>query len=178
MGRETVEFHYEKHHRGYLKKLRKAIEGTPTADLALEEIVRTSDRQVFNNSAQVWNHTFFWNGMQPRGGGEPGGEVGRRIKDSFGSFDKFREEFVQTGKSRFGSGYAWLVLEGDQLRCVSTLNAENPLIIPGKVALLCCDLWEHAYYLDHRNQRGTYLEGFLDHLVNWDFVAENLQRST
>jgi Fe-Mn family superoxide dismutase len=175
MGRETLELHYEKHHRGYLEKLRKAIEGKPEAEKSLEEIIRSSAGPVFDNAAQVWNHTFFWRCMQRRGGGEPGGEVARRIRDAFGSFDSFRESWISTGVSRFGSGYVWLILDRGRLRCVETLNADNPLA-DGHVPLLTCDVWEHAYYLDHRNARGRYLETFLDHLVNWDFVAERLER--
>lgn len=176
MSRETLEYHYEKHHRDYLNKLQKAIEGKPAANESLETIIKTSDGYVFNNAAQVWNHTFFWNCMQPRGGGEPGGEIARRLRDAFGGWDKFRDTFVQTGKSRFGSGYVWLVLDKGQIRCIETLNAENPLV-HGTTALLTCDVWEHSYYLDHRNQRGKYLDVFLRHLVNWDFVEEQLRKA-
>lgn len=176
MSRETLEYHYEKHHRGYLTKLKGLIEGKPEAQKPLEEIVRSSDGNVFNNAAQVWNHSFFWNGMQPKGGGEPGGDLARRLRDSFGSLEKFHEEFVTTGKGRFGSGYTWLILDGDRLRCVATLNAENPLV-HRQTPLLTCDVWEHAYYLDHRNERGKYLDVFLRHLVNWDFVEEQLKKA-
>jgi Fe-Mn family superoxide dismutase len=173
MGRETLEFHYEKHHRGYLEKLRKEIENKPEAQKSLVEIIRTSEGSVFNNASQVWNHTFFWRSMEPKGGGDPTGEAARRIRDSFGSFERFREAFVSTGKSRFGSGYVWLVLNGDRIRCIETLNADNPLGTGG-TPLLTCDVWEHAYYLDHRNDRGRYLDTFLRHLVNWDAVSERL----
>jgi len=175
MGRETLEFHYEKHHRGYLTKLKAAIEGKPEADRSLEEIIRSSQGGVFNNAAQVWNHTFFWNSMEPKGGGEPGGDVAARIRDSFGSYEKFKEAFTSTGAGRFGSGYAWLVLDGDRLRCVDTLNAETPLTTDQK-PLLTCDVWEHAYYLDHRNDRGAYLKTFLEHLVNWEVLEQQLAK--
>jgi len=177
MSKETLEYHYEKHHRGYLKKLRELIEGKPEADKSLEEIIRTADGPVFNDAAQVWNHTFFWQCMQPKGGGEPGGDMAHRIKETFGSFEKFREQFVASGEGRFGSGYVWLILDGSRLRLVDTPNAENPLV-RNQTPLLTCDVWEHAYYIDHRNDRAEYLDVFLRHLVNWDFAAEQLQRAT
>lgn len=176
MGRETVEFHYEKHHRGYLDKLRASIEGSKQAEKSLEDIVRTAEGGVFNNAAQVWNHTFFWNCMEPKGGGEPGGDLGQRLRDAFGSFEKFRETFINVGAARFGSGYVWLVADGGRLACVDSVNAENPLV-RGQTPLLTCDVWEHAYYLDHRNARGKYLEVFLQHLVNWDFVEAALKKA-
>jgi len=176
MSKETLEYHYDKHHRGYLKKLAGLIEGKPEGEKSLEDIIRSSDGGVFNNAAQVWNHTFFWNSMEPKGGGQPGGDVARRIKDSFGSYEKFHEAFTSTGSSRFGSGYVWLVRDGDRIRCLSTLNAENPLL-QRSTPLLTCDVWEHAYYLDHRNERAKYLDVFLRHLVNWDFVAEQLKKA-
>jgi Fe-Mn family superoxide dismutase len=175
MGRETLDFHYEKHHRGYLEKLRKEIEGKPEAEKSLVEIIRSSEGTVFNNAAQVWNHTFFWDSMEPKGGGEPTGEAARRIRDSFGSFDRFREAFVATGTSRFGSGFVWLILDGDRIRCTETLNAENPLTTDAR-PLLGCDVWEHAYYLDHRNDRGRYLDTFLRHLVSWEVVSERIEK--
>jgi Fe-Mn family superoxide dismutase len=175
MGRETLEFHYEKHHRGYLEKLREKIEGKPEAEKSLVEIIRSSDGAVFNHAAQVWNHTFFWESMEPKGGGEPTGEAARRIRDSFGSLDRFREAFVSTGMSRFGSGYVWLILDGDRVRCTETLNAENPLTTDA-TPLVGCDVWEHAYYLDHRNDRGRYLDTFLRHLVSWERVCERIEK--
>jgi Fe-Mn family superoxide dismutase len=177
MGRETLEYHYDKHHRGYLKKLTGLLDGKPEAEKSLEDIIRTSDGAVFNNAAQVWNHTFFWNSMEPKGGGQPSGDLASRITNSFGSYEKFREEFTSTGTGRFGSGYVWLVLDGGRIRCTSTLNAENPLV-QRTTPLLTCDVWEHAYYLDHRNERGKYLDIFLRHLVNWDFVSEQLKKAS
>jgi len=176
MGRETLEYHYEKHHRGYLRKLQKAIGEKPEAEKPLEEIIRTSEGGVFNNAAQVWNHTFFWSSMEPRGGGEPGGEAARAIDDAFGSYRNFRETFLAEGTGRFGSGWVWLVRDGDRVRCTSTLNADNPLTA-GQVPLLTCDVWEHAYYLDYRNERARYLEAFLDHLISWEFVERNLREA-
>jgi len=176
MSRETVEYHYEKHHRGYLERLEKLIAGKPEAEKTIEDIIRTSDGKVFNMAAQVWNHSFFWNCMQPKGGGEPGGEIAKLIHDAYGSFSHFRETFVTTGKGRFGSGYVWLVFDGKRVWCTSTLNAENPLL-NNETPLLTCDVWEHAYYLDHRNDRGKYLDMFLQHLVNWDFVAAQVKRA-
>jgi Fe-Mn family superoxide dismutase len=176
MGRETLEYHYEKHHRGYLQKLRKAIEGKPLAGEPLEEIVRAAEGGVFDNAAQVWNHTFFWESMESGGGGAPGGEAGRLIKQAFGSFDGFRTAFIEAGASRFGSGYAWLVLDDGKPGCLATLNAETPLR-SGATPLLTCDVWEHAYYLDHRNDRKRYLATFLDHLVNWDRVSARIERA-
>jgi superoxide dismutase, Fe-Mn family len=176
MSRETVEYHYEKHHRGYLTKLQAAIEGTPEAERGLGEIVLSSKGSVFNNAAQVWNHTFFWNCMEPKGGGDPGGEIGHRLRDGFGSFDKFRLEFIEAGASRFGSGYVWLVGDRDgALRVTSTANADNPLT-KHQVPLLTCDVWEHAYYLDYRGGRADYLKAFLGQLVNWERVADSLER--
>jgi Fe-Mn family superoxide dismutase len=177
MGRETLEYHYEKHHRGYLTKLQGLIQGTRQAEESLEGIMRTADGSVFNNAAQVWNHNFFWNCMEPNGGGEPSGDLAGLLRDSFGSFLKFTAEFVATGKGRFGSGYVWLVLDGSVLRCVATANADNPLLV-GQAPLLTCDVWEHSYYLDHRNDRGKYLDLFLRYLVNWDFVSQQLKQAS
>jgi Fe-Mn family superoxide dismutase len=176
MSKETLEYHYEKHHRGYLKKLQEWIEGKPEAEKSLKDIIRSSEGKVFNNAAQVWNHTFFWNCMQPKGGREPGGDVARLIRDTYGSFPNFKKSFLTAGQGRFGSGYVWLVFDGSHLRCSSTLNAENPLV-RRETPVLTCDVWEHAYYLDYRNNRAKYLDIFLEHLVNWDFVEEELKRA-
>jgi Fe-Mn family superoxide dismutase len=176
MSRETVEYHYEKHHRGYLRKLQELIEGKPEVEKSLEDIIRSSDGKVFNNAAQVWNHTFFWNCMQPKGGGAPSGDVARLIRDTFGSFVHFKKSFLTSGAERFGSGYVWLVLDGSHLRWSSTRNAENPLV-RGETPVLTCDIWEHAYYLDYRNNRAKYLDICLGHLVNWDFVEEQIKRA-
>jgi Fe-Mn family superoxide dismutase len=177
MSRETIEYHYEKHHRGYLTKLEAAIAGTPHAEQSLEELILGTTGSVFNNAAQVWNHDFFWSCMEPGGGGEPGGEIGHRLRDAFGSFASFRETFVQSGVSCFGSGYVWLIVDGDgSLRVVATANADNPLP-QRQVPLLGCDVWEHAYYLDHRNARGAFLKTFLDRLVSWDRLTDSLRQA-
>jgi Fe-Mn family superoxide dismutase len=177
MSRETLEYHYEKHHRGYLAKLEEAIEGTPQEKNSLEEIIRNSEGPVFNNAAQVWNHTFFWNCMEPNGGGEPGGDVAKAIRECFGSYGEFRDQFVDAGETHFGSGYVWVIL-GDRhdMRIITTHDAENPLKME-LTPLLTCDLWEHAYYLDHRNERAKYLEAFVGHLVNWDRIAASLKKA-
>ncbi|WP_437661902.1 superoxide dismutase [Sorangium sp. So ce1182] len=174
MSRETLEFHYEKHHKGYMAKLKSLIEGKPEASGPLVDLVRSSSGAVFNNAAQVWNHTFFWEGMRPDGGGAPpSGDVGDLIA-GLGGWEKLRRDFIAAGVARFGSGYAWLVLDGGKGRIVDTPNAETPLTT-GSAPLLTCDVWEHAYYLDHRNNRQAFLEVFLDRLVSWDWVARNLR---
>ncbi len=175
MSRNTLEFHYEKHHKGYMTKLKAAIEGKPQAQLSLEEIIKTSEGDVFNNAAQVFNHTFFWEGMKPGGGGPPpAGPVLDMINRDFGDWNKFRTEFIQTGMKRFGSGYVWLTLDGGKAKLVSMANAETP-IKNGIKPLLTADVWEHAYYLDYQNKRDGFLEAFCDKLINWDFVARQLQ---
>ncbi len=175
ISQETLEFHYGKHHQGYMNKLKAALEGTPEAEKSLEEIVRTASGGVFNNAAQVWNHTFFWHSMKPGGGGEPpAGDVADAITRDFGGYDAFRAEFKQKGLGRFGSGWVWLVVDGGKLAVVDTPNAETPLTTPA-TPLLTCDVWEHAYYIDYRNDRGQFLDVFLDRLLDWDFVAKNLR---
>jgi Fe-Mn family superoxide dismutase len=170
---ETLAYHYGKHHRAYVNNLNKLTEGTEWADASLEDIIRRADGAIFNNGAQVWNHSFYWSCMSPSGGGEPTREVATRINSSFGSFAEFRERFTAEAAGRFGSGWAWLVnAPSGQLSIVSTSNAGNPLR-DGEKPLLTCDVWEHAYYIDYRNARPEYLEHFWD-LVNWGFVAENL----
>lgn len=176
MSAKTLEFHHGKHHAGYVQKLNDAIEGTDLENLSLEEIIqKTADDDektgVFNNAAQVWNHSFFWQCMTPNGGGEPDGELAQRIEKDFGEFDSFRQKFIDAASGQFGSGWTWLVLEGGQLRVVSTSNAVPPMV-HGQQALLTCDVWEHAYYLDYQNDRGKFVETFCDNLVNWDFVAD------
>lgn len=180
MSSRTLEFHYGKHHQTYVTTLNKLVEGTPFASQSLEEIIRAtakdeSKAQIFNNAAQVWNHTFFWNCMRPRGGGKPSGDVLKRIEQAFGGLDKFTQEFKQAATTQFGSGWAWLVLDGGQLKVTKTANAVNPLS-QGKTAVLTCDVWEHAYYLDFQNRRPDFVQTFLDHLVNWEFVAKNLAK--
>lgn len=172
MKQETLEFHYEKHHKGYMTKLKSLLEGKPEAQKSLIEVIRTSSGAVFNNAAQVWNHTFFWESMRPNGGGAPEGDVADLL-NGLGGWDKFRTDFVAAGVGRFGSGYVWLVLDGGKGKIIDTPNAETPLTT-NQVPLLTSDVWEHAYYLDHRNNRAAFLEAFLDKLVNWDFVTKNL----
>ena len=174
---ETIDFHYSKHHKTYVDNLNKLIEGTEFADASLEEIVRKSQGGMFNNAAQVWNHTFYWNGLKPNGGGEPTGKLAELINKAFGDFAKFKEEFTKTAIGTFGtfgSGWGWLVQRPDgSLALASTSNAATPLTGEDK-PLLTIDVWEHAYYIDYRNARPKYVESFWA-LVNWDFVAGNLR---
>ena len=176
MSAETLHLHHGKHHKGYVGKLNEAVEEAGVNGLSLEELIQRSadkedERELFNNAAQSWNHEFFWNCMTPNGGGEPEGELARQIKSDFGSFEKFREEFKAAATGRFGSGWAWLVLDNGRLKVMSTANAELPMT-HGRQALLTCDVWEHAYYLDYNNERDRFVDAFLDNLVNWKFVAE------
>jgi Fe-Mn family superoxide dismutase len=178
LGAETLEYHYEKHHHGYLEKLEKAVAGTPLAERSLVEIVRTSDGGVFNNAAQVWNHTFYWRSMAPKGGGMPQGALKSAIESAFGSFAGFRTQFLDVAVGVFGTGWAWLVQEQDgRLAVRATEDARTPIQDGVSTPLLTCDVWEHAYYLDYRHERPRYVATFLDHLANWAFVAENLERA-
>ena len=171
---ETLEYHYGKHHKTYVDNLNKMIEGTEFADMPLEEIVRKSQGGMFNNAAQVWNHTFYWNCLSPNGGGEPTGKVAEAINKAVGDFASFKDEFTKLSIGTFGSGWGWLVQRPDgALALVSTSNANTPLT-GEDTALLTCDVWEHAYYIDYRNARPKYLEAFWN-LVNWDFVAANMK---
>lgn len=175
----TLSFHHGKHHKAYVDNLNKLVAGTELESKSLEEIILAAAGDpakagVFNNAAQVWNHTFFWHCMKPGGGGKPAGDLAARIDAAFGSYEKFAEQFKAAAVGRFGSGWGWLVLEGGELKIVSTPNAETPLA-KGQKALLTVDVWEHAYYLDYQNRRPDFVQAFLDHLVNWDFVAENLK---
>ena len=175
----TLEFHHDKHHQAYVTALNNLTKDSPLASQSLEDIIRgtakdESKTSIFNNAAQVWNHTFFWNCMKPQGGGNPSGDVAQAIDKSFGSLDKFKEEFKQAATTQFGSGWAWLVRDGDKVKISKTPNAVNPLS-QGQAALLTCDVWEHAYYLDYQNRRPDFVQTFLDHLINWDFVAKNLK---
>ena len=174
LSAETIQYHYGKHHATYVNVLNGLIEGTEHADSSLEEIILAADPgPLFNNSAQVWNHTFYWNCLSPNGGGAPTGEVADKINSAFGSYEKFAEDFTEAAKTTFGSGWAWLV-EGDGgLEIQKTFNADLPLK-HGVKALLTVDVWEHAYYIDYRNARPDYVANFLTNLVNWDFVAANL----
>ncbi len=172
LSKETIEYHYGKHHATYVKTLNGLIEGTEHADKPLEDIILAADAgPLFNNSAQVWNHTFYWNCLSPTGGGAPSGELGDAIGSAFGSYEKFSEEFTEAAKTQFGSGWAWLVDDGG-LKIQKTANADLPLK-HGVKALLTIDVWEHAYYIDYRNARPDYIGNFLENLVNWDFVAQN-----
>lgn len=176
----TLSFHYGKHHQAYVTNLNGLIEGTDLATKSLEDIIRITagDKDkvgVFNNAAQVWNHTFYWHSMAPQGGGKPKGALAEKINQDFGSYDEFTKLFKQAGVSQFGSGWAWLVLNKDgQLEIMKTANADLPMV-HGKKALITCDVWEHAYYLDYQNRRPDYVEIFLNHLINWDFAEKNFE---
>ncbi|WGV24322.1 superoxide dismutase [Halotia branconii] len=181
MKGETFEYHYGKHHKSYVDNLNKLTDGTELADKPLEEVIKiafkdSSKTGIFNNAAQVWNHTFFWNCLKPAGGGTPTGKLADQINKDFGSFDKFKEEFSNAAATQFGSGWAWLIDDGGKLQVIKTPNAENP-IAHDKKALLTLDVWEHAYYLDHRNARPAFIKNFLDQLVNWEFAAENYAKA-
>ncbi|HOV56546.1 MAG TPA: Fe-Mn family superoxide dismutase [Rhodanobacteraceae bacterium] len=170
---ETIDYHYGKHHQTYVTNLNNQIKGTEFENADLETIIRKSSGGMFNNAAQVWNHSFYWNCLKPNGGGEPGGKLGEAIAKAFGSFAAFKEEFSKTAIGTFGSGWAWLVQRPDgALALVSTSNAATPLTGADR-ALLTCDVWEHAYYIDYRNARAKYVEAFWN-LVNWDFVADQM----
>ncbi|NBV28879.1 superoxide dismutase [Fe] [bacterium] len=171
---ETLQYHYGKHHQTYVDNLNKIIEQTPALHgLSLDEIIKTSTGPTFNNAAQVWNHSFYWECLSPHGGGEPQGLLRELIERDFGSFDNFKNQFTDIALKTFGSGWAWLVMTTEKtLSIVSTSNALTPLISENK-ALLTCDVWEHAYYIDYRNSRANYMKAFWN-LVNWDFVAQQL----
>jgi len=171
---ETLEYHYGKHHAAYVNNLNKLIQGTAFEDESLEEIVKKSSGAIFNNAAQHWNHTFYWNSLSPNGGGEPTGPLAEAIAKNFGSFAQFKERFTNAAVSHFGSGWAWLVKNSDGSLAVEiTGNAGTPLT-EGKKALLTCDVWEHAYYIDYRNARPAYLAAFWQ-VVNWKFARQNLE---
>ncbi len=171
LSAETLEFHHGKHHQAYVTNLNKLIAGTPLESQSLEDIILKSEGGIFNNAAQVWNHTFYWHSIQP-GGAPLGGALLAAIERDFGSYAKFREEFTNAAITQFGSGWAWLVLDAGKLRVTKTGNADLPLRA-GQKALLTIDVWEHAYYIDYRNLRPKYVDVYLDHLVNWDFAAQN-----
>jgi Fe-Mn family superoxide dismutase len=179
LSANTMDFHYGKHHQAYIDNLNKLLVGTDMAGLPIEEIIRktavSADKaSLFNNAAQVWNHTFFWKSMKPNGGGAPTGSLAELITASFGSFDSFKTAFSDAAVSQFGSGWAWLVQEGNTLKIVKTSNADTP-IAHGQTALLACDVWEHAYYLDYQNRRKDFVQAFLNHLANWEFAASQLK---
>jgi len=178
MKAETFEYHYGKHHKAYVDNLNKMVAGTDLDSQSLEAVIQStynddSKAGIFNNAAQVWNHTFFWNSLKPGGGGAPTGDLAAKIDTAFGSYDKFKEAFANAAATQFGSGWAWLVEDNGSLAVMKTPNAVNPLAM-GKKALLTLDVWEHAYYIDYRNARPAFIQNFLDKLVNWDFVAANM----
>ena len=174
LGAETIDYHYGKHHQGYLDTLNELIQGKPEEKKSLEEIIQSApEGPLFNNAAQVWNHTFYWNSMKPRGGGKPTGRLLELANRDFGSVDKLLQQFQEAAIGQFGTGWAWLVDDGGKLKVTKTGDADLPMR-HGQKALLTCDVWEHAYYLDYRNQRPKYVEAFLNHLVNWDFASKNL----
>ncbi|MFN9629426.1 MAG: superoxide dismutase [Cyanobacteriota bacterium] len=178
ISRNTLEFHHGKHHAAYVTNLNNLVAGTDLEGTSLDDTILAvagdaSKAGVFNNAAQVWNHTFYWQGMKPGGGGAPSGELAAKIDEAFGSFEAFKEQFKAAGATQFGSGWAWLVLDNGALKITKTGNADLPLA-HGQKALLTMDVWEHAYYLDYQNRRPDYITTFLDKLVNWDFVAANL----
>jgi Fe-Mn family superoxide dismutase len=175
MSEETLEFHYGKHHQTYVTKLNELVQGTEHENATLEQVIGAADANtpLFNNAAQTWNHTFFWNSLTPDGGGKPSGDVAAKIDASFGSYDEFRKKFTDAAITQFGSGWAWLIDNGGTLEVAKTPNAENPLK-RGQKALLTLDVWEHAYYIDYRNARPAFADNFFEKLLNWDFVAQNL----
>ncbi len=174
----TMSFHYGKHHKTYVDNLNNLVKGTDFENATLEKIInetagKADKAGLFNNAAQIWNHTFYWHSMKPKGGGKPGGKLAQMIDASFGSFDAFRKELATTTVSQFGSGWGWLVLDGGALKVVKTSNAEVPFT-KGQKPLLTIDVWEHAYYLDQQNKRAAYVDAVIDNLLNWDFAAQNL----
>lgn len=173
ISKETIEYHYEKHHQTYVTNLNNLIKNTEFETQSLVDIIRASTGGIFNNAAQVWNHSFYWNCLSPNGGGKPNEKFLQVIIENFGSFDEFKEIFTKTAVTTFGSGWAWLVKKSNgQLDIISTSNAETPLTNPEMTPILTCDVWEHAYYIDYRNARPNYLNAFWS-LVNWDFVIDN-----
>ena len=172
ISRETLEYHYGKHHQAYVTNLNNLIKGTQFENQSLEGIIKGATGGIFNNSAQVWNHTFYWSSLSPKGGGQPRGTLAKAIDAKFGNFEEFKKQFAQTAVGTFGSGWAWLVKNPDgALELLSTSNAATPLTA-GKQALITCDVWEHAYYIDYRNRRPDYVGAFWN-IVNWDFAAAN-----
>ena len=176
----TISFHYGKHHKAYVDNLNKLVAGTNFANLSLEKIIaktagKATSAAIFNNAAQTWNHTFYWNSLKPKGGGEPPAVLKKKIEASFGTVDECKKELATAATSQFGSGWAWLVLDGTKLKVVKTSNAEVPLT-KGMKPLLTIDVWEHAYYLDYQNRRIDYVSAVLEKLINWDFAADNLSK--
>ena len=175
---KTIGFHYGKHHQGYVNNINKLVAGTDLADMPLEKIIQKTAGQadktsIFNNAAQVWNHTFYWKSMNPKGGGKPPAALMKEIESSFGTLDACQKELASAATTQFGSGWAWLVKDGEKLKVVNTGNADNPMT-RGMKPLLTIDVWEHAYYLDYQNNRAEYVKGVIDKLIDWNFAAENL----
>lgn len=178
ISEKTMDVHYGRHHQTYVTNLNNLVESTELSQATLEIIILETSGDpsragIFNNAAQIWNHTFFWKSMKPKGGGKPSNVLADRIEETFGSIDAFKEQFKQAGMTQFGSGWVWLVLDGGVLKIVKTPNAMTPMAM-GLKPLLVCDVWEHAYYLDYQNRRPDFLQAFLDHLINWNFVEANL----
>jgi Fe-Mn family superoxide dismutase len=174
----TLSFHYGKHHQAYVNNLNNLVSGNEFADQSLENIIKNTAGKadkagIFNNAAQVWNHTFYWNSLSPKGGGEPKGALADKVKAAFGSTENFIKEFTQAGMTQFGSGWAWLVKDGDSVKLTKTPNAENPMSQGQGTALLTLDVWEHAYYLDYQNRRNDYLAAAIKNLINWEFASKN-----
>jgi Fe-Mn family superoxide dismutase len=174
----TLSYHYGKHHKGYYDKVNTLVQGTPLAGKPLEVIVKDSaknkaQQKLFNSAAQAWNHNFYWQSMKAKGGGAPSGELATRIDKDFGSYDAFKTQFIQTGSDHFSNGWVWLVLEKNKLKIIDSHDADNP-VVHGVKPLLVSDVWEHAYYLDYKNVRKDYLTAYVDHLLNWEFVGQNL----
>ncbi len=179
MCRETLELHHDKHHQAYVDNGNKLLEGSGLENAALDDVVRGSYNKnagLFNNAGQHWNHIHFWKWMSPKGGGHIPPELEKRLVEDLGSVEKFKEDFIQSGVTQFGSGWCWLVVKDAKLQTMKTANGENPLV-HGATPILGCDVWEHAYYLDHRNKRPAYLASFINNLVNWEYVAELLAAS-
>lgn len=178
LSARTLSFHHGKHHQAYVTNLNALIKDTELAGSSLEDIIlKTAKNEgkasIFNNAAQAWNHSFFWNSLSPQGGGDPSPAFAAKLEAAFGSVEAFKEQFKKEGASQFGSGWVWLVQDGSALKIIKTANAATPMIY-GMKALLTCDVWEHAYYLDYQNRRPDFLQTFLDHLIHWDFAEKNL----
>ncbi len=180
MSARTLEFHHDKHHAKYVNQYNQLVQDAGMADRSIEEVIKatyndSSKTGLFNNAAQAWNHTFFWNCMSPNSSGSPSGALADKIKEDFGDIDTFKQEFKQAGATQFGSGWAWLVLDNNgKLKVTKTPNAINPIAL-GETPLLTCDVWEHAYYLDYQNRKPDFIDAFLNNLVNWEFVAQQME---
>jgi Fe-Mn family superoxide dismutase len=179
ISKETLEFHHDKHHAAYVTKYNDMVKSAGMDDKSIEEVIKatyndSSKSGLFNNGAQAWNHTFFWNSMKPGGGGAPTGAIADKINSDLGGYEKFKEEFSNAAATQFGSGWAWLVLDNGTLKIINSPNAVNPIAL-GHTPLLTLDVWEHAYYLDYQNKRPAFIDAFINNLINWDFVNENMK---